>query len=34
VPAADADRHVELAHHYGVAVADVAGVALEQEERV
>src|SRR6202040_1180235 len=30
VPAIDADRHVDLAHHDGLAVAHVAGVALDQ----
>src|SRR5215204_172268 len=30
VAAFDADRHVDLAHHHGVAVAHVAGVALDQ----
>src|SRR3981081_1395001 len=30
VPAIDADRHVDLAHHDGFAVAHVAGVALDQ----
>ena len=30
VAALDADRHVDLAHHHGVAVAHVAGVALDQ----
>src|ERR1700759_507115 len=30
VPAIDADRHVDLAHHDGIAVAHVAGVALDQ----
>ena len=30
VPALDADRHVDLAHHDGLAVAHVAGIALDQ----
>src|SRR3977135_4280103 len=30
VPAIDADRYVDLAHHDGFAVAHVAGVALDQ----
>src|SRR3982751_5778853 len=30
VAAVDADRHVDLAHHDGLAVAHVAGVALDQ----
>src|ERR1700741_156134 len=30
VPAVDADRHVDLTHHDGIAVAHVAGVALDQ----
>src|SRR5580700_4899836 len=30
VPAVDADRHVDLAHHDGLAAAHVAGVALDQ----
>src|SRR6202043_1957895 len=30
VAAIDADRHVDLAHHDGLAVAHVAGVALDQ----
>src|ERR1700720_456661 len=30
VPALDADRHVDLTHHDGLAVAHIAGVALNQ----
>src|SRR5882672_1933771 len=30
VPALHPDRHVDLAHHDGLAVAHVAGVALDQ----
>src|SRR3954469_5156675 len=30
VPAIDADGYVDLAHHHGLAVAHVAGVALDQ----
>src|SRR4051794_40636448 len=30
MPALDSNRHVDLAHHDGLAVAHVAGVALDQ----
>src|SRR5579859_4231579 len=30
VPAPDADRHIDLAHHDGVAVPHIAGIALDQ----